>query len=106
MTEQNGIQLYGLRHGQSEANEQGIVISDRSVGAKEYGLTEVGREQIHQTATETSLSRDTVILCSPFLRTTATAQLFAEQIGAEGPQTDDRLVERHFGDLEGLLDGH
>lgn len=106
VTEQHDIRLYGLRHGQSEANEQGIIVSDPSVGAKEFGLTEVGREQIRQTATETTLSRDTVILCSPFLRTTVTAQLFAAQIGAEAPQTDDRLAERYFGDLEGLLDGH
>ena len=34
-----------MRHGQSEANAQGIIVSDPKIGCFRYGLTALGREQ-------------------------------------------------------------
>ena len=104
MTQQNGIQLYGLRHGQSAANEQGIIVSDPVAGCKGYGLTPAGRAQVSSASSATPHGQDALILCSPFLRTLETARLLAEARGVENVTPDGRLVERHFGTLEGSSD--
>ncbi|MCH8217893.1 MAG: histidine phosphatase family protein [Planctomycetes bacterium] len=104
MTQQNGIQLYGLRHGQSEANEQGIIVSDPVAGCKGCGLTPAGRAQVSGASSAAPLGQDAVILCSPFLRTLETARLLAEARGVEDVTPDERLIERHFGTLEGSSD--
>ncbi len=104
MTQQNGIQLYGLRHGQSEANEQGIIVSDPAVGFKGCGLTPAGRAQVSGASSAAPLGQDALIFCSPFLRTMETARLLAEARGVEDVTPDERLIERHFGTLEGSSD--
>ena len=38
---------YAFRHGQSQANVDGIIISDPDVGTKEYGMTEEGIRQVY-----------------------------------------------------------
>lgn len=104
VTEQNGIQLYGLRHGQSEANEQGIIVSDPVAGSKGYGLTPAGGAQLCETSSAAALDHSVMILCSPFLRTIETARILAKTRGVIDVTPDDRLVERHFGTLEGSSD--
>ena len=104
MTQQNGIQLYGLRHGQSEANEQGIIVSDPAVGFKGCGLTPAGRAQVSGASSAAPLGQDALIFCSPFLRTLETARILAEARGVEDVTPDERLIERHFGTLEGSSD--
>lgn len=42
---------YGLRHGQSEANVEGIISSDPAVGTVRHGLTADGRLQARRAAT-------------------------------------------------------
>ena len=104
MTQQNGIQLYGLRHGQSEANEQGIIVSDPASGFKSCGLTPAGRAQVSGASSAAPLGQDALIFCSPFLRTLETARILAEARGVENVTPDERLVERRFGSLEGSSD--
>lgn len=99
-----GIRLYGIRHGQSEANEQGMIVSDPVAGSKGYGLTPVGEAQVCETSSAAALDHSVVILCSPFLRTIESARILAEAWGVKDVTPDDRLVERHFGTLEGLSD--
>lgn len=41
-----------VRHGQSEANVEGIVVSKPENGCGNYGLTSTGREQVTATAKE------------------------------------------------------
>jgi len=39
-----------MRHGHSEANEQGIIVSRPEIGTRRYGLTEKGRAQVEASA--------------------------------------------------------
>lgn len=106
MIERHGNRLYGMRHGRSEANEAGIIVSDPVRGCQGYGLSLTGRTQVADAASASAshLGSDTVIYCSPFLRTLETARLLADGRGVDEVIPDDRLVERHFGTLEGLSD--
>ncbi len=93
-----------LRHGQSEANREGIIVSDPAVGTVRYGLTEQGRESVRRSVMAAGLPEDTVIVSSDFLRTKQTAEIAADCIGAAAPHLDERLRERRFGIFEGTSD--
>lgn len=94
-----------LRHGQSEANVQGIIISEPGVGTKRYGLSEVGREQVRASA---RLMRGLIdgchILSSDFLRAQQSAEIAAVELDALSLVATPFLRERHFGQLEGADD--
>ena len=95
-----------MRHGQSEANVAGLIVSDPAIGCQRFGLTENGRLQVSNSAqghSETAISQ---IICSDFLRTRQTAQLAAEVLGRPSPQLEVGLRERFFGCWEGLSDEH
>ena len=91
-----------IRHGQSEANVSGLIISQPETGIKQYGLTELGRQHVHQTLTKYSgpLNSTQQIYSSDFLRARQTAEVVADQLGVP-IVFDHRLRERSFGDLEG-----
>ena len=38
---------FAMRHGQSEANAAGIIVSDPANGCPRYGLTPLGRQQVY-----------------------------------------------------------
>jgi hypothetical protein len=38
--------FFGIRHGESEANVAGLIVSAPEVGTQKYGLTERGRRQV------------------------------------------------------------
>src|SRR5690606_14158884 len=89
--------LYFIRHGLSELNAQGLY-----AGHTETPLTEEGRLQAKQAGQgATGLGID-LIVSSPLERALETAQIVAHEIGypEESIITDDRLIERHFGQLE------
>jgi broad specificity phosphatase PhoE len=51
-----------MRHGQSLANQQGIIVSDPVSGVlEEYGLSVVGRRQAEESAQSSGLNQDTLI---------------------------------------------
>ena len=58
-----------MRHGQSEANVAGIIVSDPQIGCNQFGLTALGQQQVIKSASNTSkLNQDTLIISSDFLR--------------------------------------
>ena len=88
--------LYLVRHGETEWNRQ-----RRMQGRLDSRLTPEGRA--HARMHGRLLARETVghMIVSPLGRTRETAELILE--GCEVPVTyDERLVERHCGDWEGL----
>jgi probable phosphoglycerate mutase len=95
-----------LRHGQSQPNILGIVLSDLEDGKKEeYTLTKEGEDQVKVSVKKAKeselLGSDTIIYSSPFSRTKKTAQIAKEILGIEADIIfDDRLRERWFGDWE------
>lgn len=94
-------QVWVLRHGESTANVEGLIVSVPGPRALvEVGLTELGREQARAAATEglsQGLGPDTIVVSSDFARALQTAQEFAAGIGAAAPRVDERLRERSFG---------
>ncbi|HEY8108951.1 MAG TPA: histidine phosphatase family protein [Patescibacteria group bacterium] len=94
---------YGFRHGQSEANVQGIILSDPAIGTKRYGLTDVGRQQVAESArAHRDVLERAVLYSSDFLRTKQTAEEIVSVAGLSTPvRYDIRLRERFFGDFDG-----
>jgi broad specificity phosphatase PhoE len=93
----------GMRHGQSKANVKNVIVSciDND-SPRDYGLTDLGREQAFMAATGSALSGDTVICSSDFARAAQTAQVVAAALGgAADVMVTQALRERCFGDWEG-----
>ena len=101
--------LYLLRHGHSEANEAGLIVSDPNNGVAGYGLTQKGRDQVAVSiegfARRPSGSTTGVIYSSPFLRAVETAEIAAIKLGWPVRVTDN-LRERGFGEFELTGDTH
>ncbi|OQY35265.1 MAG: hypothetical protein B6241_01875 [Spirochaetaceae bacterium 4572_59] len=90
-----------MRHGKSEANEKGIIISHYSNGLKYYGLTEEGKEQIRESFSKQSLlDSSTIIISSDFLRARESATIAAAELKTKPPRTTMLLRERYFGRYE------
>ncbi len=93
---------FGFRHGESQANVDGIVISDPEVGTTCYGLTENGRRQVAESiAAAEGFGADTLIVASDFKRAAETAEIIRAALGVDAVQFDVRLRERFFGAFEG-----
>ncbi|KAI8815571.1 histidine phosphatase superfamily [Fimicolochytrium jonesii] len=97
-----------VRHGQSIANVQGLIVSDPAVGCHDFGLSEVGVEQALEAgrALKTLLTQSATpvtaltIHTSDFLRTLQTAHHLASEL-VPFPVTvtsTPALRERAFGD--------
>jgi broad specificity phosphatase PhoE len=101
-TERLVNRYHAMRHGQSKANEAGVIVSsietDRS---GEWGLSEAGRGQALAAAQRCGLPADTVICSSDFSRARQTAEIVRAQLGAAEVTLSEELRERCFGDLEG-----
>jgi len=97
-----------MRHGQSEANIAGIIASDPKVGCTAYGLTETGKKQAADSiASSPSLTSNTHILSSDFLRARETAEIVHKAIRGKYPiHFTEKLRERFFGELNDLSDSH
>jgi len=90
-----------MRHGQSLANEQGLIISDPANGLlAEYGLSETGRKQVRVAAQNAALPRTTLIFSSDFSRAQQTAEIVRDILGAGKVILTPHLRERYFGDWE------
>ncbi|GAA4521857.1 histidine phosphatase family protein [Brachybacterium paraconglomeratum] len=90
-----------LRHGESTANVEGLIVSVPGPRAlTEVGLTARGRTQARAAAREgvaQGLGSETVVISSDFARALQTAEEFAAGLGAGAPRIDQRLRERSFG---------
>lgn len=92
-----------LRHGHSEANQQGLIASTPAHAAHAFGLTPGGRRQVEDSVT-TARDRGILvgncrIVSSPLRRARETAAMASALLGAS-VAIDARLVERGFGTLE------
>lgn len=94
-----------MRHGHSQANEQGVIISSPARGLNAFGLSSKGERQLEALVGNWQWPLPTRIVHSDFLRTTQTAQRVASAFGVPIVQ-EQRLRERFFGELEGLTDSH
>ena len=100
---------FGMRHGQSEANVAGRVVSAPNAGIAGFGITTLGRQQV--TARTRVFMKcnpwaSTIrVFSSDFLRARQTAELFAEIASCNAPVLlVPDLRERFFGRYEGLSD--
>jgi glucosyl-3-phosphoglycerate phosphatase len=102
MSAQSPNAFYVMRHGQSKANEQGIIVSrlatDRS---GDFGLSEPGRQQARDAAGRCGLGSGTLIYSSDFARARQTAEIVRARLAAPPVTLSAALRERCFGDWEG-----
>ncbi len=93
---------YVMRHGYSLANQQGIIVSHPENGCPGFGLSEQGSQQVRDSLQRDDLlDSDTVILCSDFKRAFESAAIAHELLECRYPlESDERLRERNFGELE------
>ncbi|MDX1466190.1 MAG: histidine phosphatase family protein [Halomonas sp.] len=92
-----------MRHGHSQANQEGRIISSPALGLTGFGLSPQGCAQLDTLLADWRWATPRRILHSDFLRTVETAERVAAHFGL--PLTaESRLRERHFGELEGQSD--
>jgi probable phosphoglycerate mutase len=93
-----------LRHGESEANEAGLIISNLERGLNEYGLTALGREQVASSVVEAKekgvLNNEAIIYSSDFKRAAETANIAREKLNSDTVHLTPALRERYFGDFD------
>jgi probable phosphoglycerate mutase len=101
-------QYFAMRHGQSEANVEGIIASDPSTGCHQYGLTTIGQQQVNDSLKgQSTLGDNTYIISSDFLRAKQTAEITHNLLNAQHPiEYNISLRERFFGELNGQSDEH
>jgi len=89
---------YVMRHGESTANRQNIIVSHADDALNDYGLTSSGVDQVTQVAIRTRLRSDTIIISSDFLRARETATIVQKVIDTKSQvQFFHELRERSFG---------
>jgi len=98
---------HAMRHGQGKANVAGIIVSGIETDRRgDWGLSDLGREQVSAAAEACGLPVDTVICSSDFSRARQTAEIVRARLGAPPVVVAAALRERCFGDLEGTGTGN
>jgi uncharacterized phosphatase len=86
-----------VRHGETDWN-----LAKRIQGVTDIPLNDTGRGQA-AAAAETLAAEDWhAVVTSPLQRARETARIIARRLGLDEPQVDDRLVERAYGEAEGM----
>lgn len=88
-----------IRHGQTDWNLHG-----RIQGSSDIPLNDTGRAQAREAAARLAEEPWDVIVSSPLQRARATAEIIAAELGLELGPSFPELVERHYGEVEGLND--
>jgi glucosyl-3-phosphoglycerate phosphatase len=92
----------GLRHGESEANVAGLIVSDPARGVAAWGLTPRGREQVRASVLACAeLGPSTLVYSSDFLRARESAEVARAALGSGAVRLRTQLRERWFGRHEG-----
>lgn len=86
-----------LRHGQTDWN-----IDFRLQGISDIPLNDTGRHQAHAAIAKMSEYEWDVIVSSPLSRAVETAGIIAQGIALKDPVIHQELLERSFGEAEGL----
>ncbi len=90
-------ELYLVRHGETDWNRQ-----HRIQGLTDIPLNATGRKQARAAGELLSRRPWNAIYSSPLSRARETAMIIAEQTGLSEPDAIDALVERNYGEAEGL----
>ena len=90
-------ELYLVRHGETDWNQQ-----RRIQGLTDIPLNDIGREQARATGRLLSRRSWDGVYSSPLGRALETATIIADELGLPAPQTIDALVERNYGEAEGM----
>lgn len=89
--------LYLVRHGETEWNR-----ARRIQGLTDIPLNDTGREQARVTGTLLRRRPITRVVASPLVRARETAEIIARELGLPAPELREALVERNYGEAEGL----
>lgn len=89
--------LYLVRHGETDWNAQ-----RRIQGSTDIPLNEVGRQQAAETGRLLARRQWDAVFASPLSRALETARIIAQETGLPAPHTLDSMVERAYGEAEGL----
>jgi broad specificity phosphatase PhoE len=99
---------WAMRHGESLANHERLIISDPEIGRHGFGLTSKGENQIRECAQSALkkglLDMNVVIFTSDFERCLQSAKIAAKILGTAQVVTRKELQERFFGKLDGTGD--
>lgn len=97
-----------LRHGQSEANREELIVSDPGRGVPGFGLTDEGRDQVTRSVCGVpDLGPEIRIHSSDFRRARESAEIAAQVLGhTAGIRLEPGLRERYFGSWEGTSTGN
>jgi probable phosphoglycerate mutase len=90
-------ELVLVRHGETEWNRIG-----RVQGLSDIPLNDTGREQARHAGRRLAGERWDAVASSPLLRAADTARIIAAELGLPEPELDAALVERNYGEAEGL----
>ena len=88
------MQIYIVRHGQTASNK-----GDKLLGVTDEGINEFGKLQIKEVKEKLENIDFEICYTSPLKRTLQTAEIISD--GRIPIVTDERLLERGFGTLEG-----
>lgn len=91
--------LYLVRHGETDWNR-----TRRIQGSTDIPLNDTGRAQAVRTGMLLARRSWDAIASSPLSRAAETALLIGRAIGIENIEIIDAIVERHYGEAEGLDD--
>ncbi len=90
-----------MRHGESEANRCGLIVSTPEKGIAGFGLTEKGREMTKESVSRGKFTSPiTRIISSDFRRAIETARIAADELETGEPELNFLLRERYFGILD------
>jgi uncharacterized phosphatase len=91
--------LYLVRHGETDWNRE-----RRIQGSTDIPLNDTGRDQAMRAGALLSRRRWDGIVSSPLSRAAETATIIADVVGLAEPEILDGIVERAYGEAEGLDD--
>ena len=86
-----------VRHGETEWNRLGKV-----QGLSDIPLNETGRRQAREAGRRLKSQHWDAIAASPLGRAAETAEIIAREVGLRGPELVEALVERNYGEAEGM----
>jgi uncharacterized phosphatase len=89
--------LYLVRHGETDWNAQ-----RRIQGSTDIPLNQVGMEQAATTGRLLARRSWNGVYSSPLLRAFETARIISGAVSVSGVETIDAIVERNYGEAEGL----
>ena len=96
-------QYFGMRHGQSLANCEGLIVSTPENGVPGYGLSDEGKLQVDKSTTGKSgeINSSIQIISSDFKRAHESSKIAHKKFDStHALLLDSRLRERNFGDYE------